>query len=347
MKKYLLYLTTAFLTAHLAAAQVLYTEDFDNLTVGNIGTDITGTIPGQGGWLTFGSSVTSLNTWFRIETETNRGKVATLKAPVYPNATGNTALIKKVDHFIKSRSQGNNVIAIEADVYVGPQITYKIPRRESFLSFGVRVTTNNNIPRHYLAYVTFHLEKGTLNFRSFTGQSGSLGFSDTFIYNSWMTFRIYLDYDNKKAYFNSPTLNIYNLEVDFLNLSTLPNLFDDFTFDEIILATAVTNDTQVTYKLDNIKITALNKVPLNISEFLNEKIQVFPNPASNIVHITNSIDVTIEEINIYDVTGKLIKTEKTASTENMVLNIEDLTSGSYLIHIKTSQGTAVKKMIKK
>src|SRR5690606_24785745 len=121
-------------------------------------------------------------------------------------------------------------------------ITYKIPGRESFLTFGIRVTTNNNIPGHHLASVNFSLEKGTLDFRSFTGQSGSLVFSDTYIYNSWITFRIYLDYDNKKAYFNSPTLNIYNSELDFLNLSALPNLFDDFTFDEVILATAVTND---------------------------------------------------------------------------------------------------------
>jgi len=346
MKKYLLYLTVAFLTTHFAAAQVLYTEDFDNLTVGNVSTDITGTIPGQGGWYTksYNSSSGATSNFFLIENEINKGKVMTFKTIVLPNL-GNIALMKKeLDVLIKNRSQGNNVIEIAFDCFLGSKITNNL-NKDQIVGFGIG-TQNKTI-----VGINFFMDTGNLAFRAVDGKSN---FSPNLfllynrsIFDNWINFRVYLDYDNKKVYFNVPTLNVYNLEGDFLNLSTLPNLFDDFTPENISFVTSITDAKQSVHKIDNIKITALNKVPLNISEFLNEKIQVFPNPASNIVHITNSIDVTIEEINIYDVTGKLIKTEKTASTENMVLNIEDLTSGSYLIHIKTSQGTAVKKIVKK
>src|SRR5690554_6286541 len=83
MKKYLLYLTTAFLTAHFAVAQVLYTEDFDNLTVGNLGTDITGQTLGQGGWYTLGAVNTGnnivTNADFQIVPENTKGNILTIK----------------------------------------------------------------------------------------------------------------------------------------------------------------------------------------------------------------------------------------------------------------------------
>src|SRR5690606_41532060 len=82
MKKYLLYLTATFLTAHFADAQVLYTENFNNLSVGNVGTDITGTIPGQGGWYT--KAISSGNgdlSDFQIIAESGRGNIMQIVNP--------------------------------------------------------------------------------------------------------------------------------------------------------------------------------------------------------------------------------------------------------------------------
>jgi len=77
MKLKLLHITIAFLVAHFATAQVLYTENFNNLSVGNVGTDITGTIPGQGGWYTksYNSSSGATSNFFLIENEINKGKL--------------------------------------------------------------------------------------------------------------------------------------------------------------------------------------------------------------------------------------------------------------------------------
>lgn len=51
MKKYFIILLYV-LFYNIAAAQLLYTEHFDNLTIGNVGTDITGTVTGKGNWYT-------------------------------------------------------------------------------------------------------------------------------------------------------------------------------------------------------------------------------------------------------------------------------------------------------
>lgn len=55
-------------------AQVLYTENFDNLTLGDLGTDVTGTTPGKGGWYTTGAT----NAQYAIITEPNKGKALSL-----------------------------------------------------------------------------------------------------------------------------------------------------------------------------------------------------------------------------------------------------------------------------
>jgi hypothetical protein len=52
MKSKIFYLVAVIFAAYFANAQVLYTENFDNLTVGDLSTDPTGNTPGQGGWYT-------------------------------------------------------------------------------------------------------------------------------------------------------------------------------------------------------------------------------------------------------------------------------------------------------
>jgi len=82
-------------------------------------------------------------------------------------------------------------------------------------------------------------------------------------------------------------------------------------------------------------------VPSNVIEFVlvgltDEEfvdIEVYPNPTFDLLNINSSID--IEQIEVYDFTGKLIKS---LSTENksVQIDVKDIKSGFYLIKIKTS-----------
>src|SRR5690554_6231791 len=103
-------------------------------------------------------------------------------------------------------------------------------------------------------------------------------------------------------------------------------------------------------KYDNIKITALNAVPpyvLNAENFLAQKFNLYPNPATNIVNITNSENMAVQQIMVYDVAGKELSTQTFNNKSEILLNVENLASGVYLLHIETKEGTAVKKLIKK
>ena len=46
-------------------SQAVYTENFDNHSVGNLGTDVTGTVPGQWGWFTK-SDITQANSFLPL-----------------------------------------------------------------------------------------------------------------------------------------------------------------------------------------------------------------------------------------------------------------------------------------
>src|SRR5690554_7220018 len=81
MKKHILFLISLLFVTPVIKAQVLYSEDFDNYTLGNLGTDPTGTASGQGGWFTLchGNTPAS-NNYFNITSEANKGNVLTLSS---------------------------------------------------------------------------------------------------------------------------------------------------------------------------------------------------------------------------------------------------------------------------
>src|SRR5690606_3860024 len=138
--KNILIITIALLIAPLINAQVLYNETFNNFTLGNLGTDYTGTVPGQGGWYT--ESFNS-NSPAAITQEPNKGKVLTLSAL-------NTAVrVKKTDlnTFIDQRTAGNNVIKVEIDYYTGEQQTQGISAgfQSIILSYDPAIFGNNRL----------------------------------------------------------------------------------------------------------------------------------------------------------------------------------------------------------
>src|SRR5690606_41817851 len=87
MKKYILSILS-LLFLNTTYSQLVYDDNFDNYTLGNLGTDYTGVIPGQGGWLTeiVHYMGTKHNGYSTITTETGRGKVLTISSPIPPRS---------------------------------------------------------------------------------------------------------------------------------------------------------------------------------------------------------------------------------------------------------------------
>lgn len=80
-----------------------------------------------------------------------------------------------------------------------------------------------------------------------------------------------------------------------------------------------------------------------LSEKNNFTFGIFPNPGSSIVNITGTEGQDITELQILDISGRVIKTY---DNPNNQINIEDLINGHYIIKISTQYGLHAVKFIK-
>jgi len=160
-----------------------------------------------------------------------------------------------------------------------------------------------------------------------------------FPYNTWIKVEAFIDYNTNKVYFYLPTLNL-QAKGSFTQ-NGKPNVVGFFV-NQLNAASVA--------KFDNIKISALQTLPsyiLSNNEFITATFNVFPNPATNMVTITNNENIVVEQVTIYDISGKVINTQTFNKENEVQLNVEHLARGTYMLHIQTNEGTAVKKLVRK
>ena len=86
-------------------------------------------------------------------------------------------------------------------------------------------------------------------------------------------------------------------------------------------------------------VTLSNDSFVSTSE--NNKLQIYPNPTKNILHIMNTSE--IEKLKIFDYLGKEVLTQ---TQNNNEINVENLSKGIYLIEINSENEKVYKKFIK-
>jgi len=73
------------------------------------------------------------------------------------------------------------------------------------------------------------------------------------------------------------------------------------------------------------------------------QVSVYPNPATNVVNIKAPASVQIQSVSIFDVLGK----ETVANVVNGQVNVSNLSSGVYIMNIRTNQGVLTEKIVKR
>ena len=76
-----------------------------------------------------------------------------------------------------------------------------------------------------------------------------------------------------------------------------------------------------------------------VKDLQKTQMKIYPNPARDV--LTISSDKPIKSVEIYDVLGRLIKTE----TKNNI-NVSQLSKGNYLVKVKTGDQELIEKFIK-
>ncbi|WP_170265041.1 T9SS type A sorting domain-containing protein [Salibacter halophilus] len=159
-------------------------------------------------------------------------------------------------------------------------------------------------------------------------------------------------------FINSTQITIHDLENDTVDVD-IYNLFGqivDSYFNNIVLSGTVTitfnahslDDglfivrTSINSDEEIIKIvkdsTATSVTPLSN----NRLITLYPNPATD--HVKVQSNEKVENINIYNTQGALVKSDKTTKQNNSI-DIRNLPNGMYIAKIKTVQSVVTKKLI--
>lgn len=76
-------------------------------------------------------------------------------------------------------------------------------------------------------------------------------------------------------------------------------------------------------------------------------ITMYPNPAQNNVTIKNSNNVKLDQLDFYDVYGRLINTiDLRDMQQEKIINVSDLTPGIYMLHLQSNGARTTKRLIK-
>lgn len=336
MKKQVLFVATLLFATQLTTAQVLYSENFDNLTLGNVGTDFTGATPGQGGWHTYSRADNvpsdAGNNYFKIVSEPNKGKV--LQTTALPSFGANYLLKSGIDNLWNNRNSGNNVLKVTYDFFTGPNLSISGPNYSFYI---LKTNSFHNLSGDYLGVLTYVPMNGSMNLGPNPFNLPHSQFPKLKP-NTWYTLTFYIDYTNQKVYFSIPSLgfNVVHTSQNQIPV-TLSVVLQHSTL------TVMASD----YKYDNFVISAINTVPLSTQDFISEKFNLYPNPAKNLVNITNTENIAVEKITVFDVNGKLIDTKIFNKQSKVQLDVDAFAAGTYLLHIETTEGIAVKKVVKK
>lgn len=91
----------------------------------------------------------------------------------------------------------------------------------------------------------------------------------------------------------------------------------------------------------HVKIYDISAVLSNES-FVGTKLVVYPNPSESFVNVQLNEGLRLKKVNVYSVSGQLIKTENKHD-----ISVSELAKGSYFLEIITDQGKATKKILVK
>ena len=344
MKKIYLNLIICF-AANISFGQVLQSDDFNALTIGNIGTVFDGTAAGQGDWLTVAANGTAPTTSTNASNEsfqivasgvngTNAVKVTT------PNGDKGSVTLAKSGFQAAwdGRTAGNEILNVTFDFYTGPMTTSKSLHR--FFALGLDGATARiingfqfNTATMVLAGLATLNNSGAPGLFSITLLTGGLVLEE----NTWYT--LGYSYNNTNG---QPVWRVTSGDNVLVNNATMaatnfigpynPSDVRFIGFPPTPTAPATPNDAISEFIIDNYKSSADAEVTLNTTlvdkENLDLEIIVYPNPVADVLNVRVGNGYENVSFELVDLNGRTLFSGSTES-----INMASYNAGVYILNV--------------
>lgn len=346
MKTKLLFIACLCLSI-AAYSQILDSQNFDDLTIGNFSEDLDGETPGQGGFFIFGNNgnapTTSNNSApsnFQVVGTGNNGtQGAQITSPNGDRGSG--FLFKSMQSQWAAKDEANGIIETEFSFFTGSSTSLApflaVIFGDQGLAAGFRYNPEDR-QLSGLARLNVPNAVGTYNFLLGAGNTALILPENTWIkmgfsYDTVSGLVRWKTDSGVSIYFDDPAVVVPNQvpsEIDFYNLGVAGNtvaatyVIDDLT----IRATAVD---------DLLSVDDLAMQSMNVS--------LFPNPVNDVLTLqTNS---SVKKVTIFNTLGQNVFTNNSSFVGENDMDVSNLDTGMYIINITTNDGrTITKKFVK-
>lgn len=339
MKKQLLLATALFGTFFFASAQNV-TENFNSLTVGNLGTDLTGATAGQGGWYTQGGTAFANDNFQIIAGDENHGNV--LEVTGAAGTTGTASFLWRADMLDwDGRTAGNDVVSVSFDFYTG------VIDAAAGNAFGSVIYNDD----YTLNLNGFLYDQRTLTPLGFAyvllegdtePDNNIFALSNTALpENTWVT--VTMTYDQVSGELTWEGADAEGNALFSLTGSGAAPEATPFEADLTVLNVYTTNGGASSTTFDNFSVSLIGATA-GVDENTLANLSVYPNPANDVVNV--SVDALVSNVAIVDLNGRTVKTAKFDGVSNASVNVSDLASGVYMMTVSSDKGTSTKKIVK-
>lgn len=348
MRKILLLAGIVLTTAVNAQySEFLFSDKFD-YPAGNLGTDITGATPGQGGW----------STW--VSATTPNGAASNFKVVNQGGTQGNVLSILGADNNAGNKFAIQDLTSAWANRNDGEfaQAEYK---------FYNSTTASKNGARFYIWDATGTAILGGIHIVAETGEVrvlayavGSDGTTNNWIYtfnepfyipkDKWITLGVNWDSGSGQVYYLWDFADGEGTAGTFIDGAAAGLNLGDLYMGVTPRTAATDNNTLASTGLfDDVQIFSTDDV-YNLGELQtlsvkdiksNNTFSVFPNPTADFLNI--STKAKVDNVQVFDMSGKMVK----ATLSNNQVDVRNLAKGSYVVKIETAEGTSTQKFIKK
>ena len=356
MKKQLLlgaFLAGSFVTVN---AQVLQSENFNGLTVGNITEIFDGSETGQGGFYfesTNGAAPTTSTNAAASNAQIISSDEEHMMVIQLEGANGDKGgrfLWKDgLDTAWETRTAGNDIVELEFDIYTGPATT----SRNTFGAYiynaafqvlggvAVRASTKELL---LVAYSQPTGAPAPANYNySLAAAPGIVLAADT-----WN--RVGVSYNKTTGAVTIKGPGIAAAGVGVTSAASGANTDPaevDIVSNAGSAAAPNTNTSSATMLLDNmlVKASATDTLLGTKGVAAATSFSVFPNPATNLINVA-SADALVNGVEIIDLNGRTVKSVKFDGVSEAQVNISELSSGVYMMNVSSDKGTTTKKIVK-